>query len=652
MAEAQGCLANQQAWVARQLAAAVSPPSTAIDWASPQEALRQQEERQLARANLDVTSQLLEQQRRHAEECREKLEGWAWAGEAWAWPVRLSIVGNADACGTDLDLELNASWGVSSSRSSHAARIACVCRAHEQARIRLASAQRQLQKLDRLPVQEAAHAGAAARDAGDAASQPASPPEETSGAATQAATAGLAAGDVRLPGAAQELPSAAGPAGAARSTASSGGWLPGNVSLCLGTAEPVADAGEQAEEQVDGQASKATDGATGAGEADARREVAAGAWAGHAASEAASSSLASFGFQDVLSGWAASNRHLAALPHLASGPAQVARHAAATACGAASRSLADGHTPRAAAPPAKATQHRHESAPPVEVLQGGLGPAADADGPAQPSRATLPDAQAMPASTGCDAEPPSSSSSESSSDGSFGLQWGDQLLAWASSVRADAAEVARLATLGGQQQARQAAQPQQRQQQQAPPLLGRQPATAREGGAVQDLAAVRPPTPVEGAGGDSTSQQAVPLGLAGPQPPALPEALPEDSLQAQQPERQQPAVVASQQLPAALRADVAAWLSSTSEAAQPADALGAALPPPTAASDSDVASLIGSTVAASAGAGAAGVAAAVRDSGWEQPPEARDQQPAYVQSAAGVIGAFRCLLCQVLVDSF
>lgn len=80
--EAQGCLSNQQAAVARQLAAAASPPAAAIDWASPQEALLAEEERQLARANLEVLRQLLEQQQRHAEECRQKLQRWAQAGEA------------------------------------------------------------------------------------------------------------------------------------------------------------------------------------------------------------------------------------------------------------------------------------------------------------------------------------------------------------------------------------------------------------------------------------------------------------------------------------------------------------------------------------------------------------------------------------------
>ncbi|KAL4422574.1 hypothetical protein ABPG75_008771 [Micractinium tetrahymenae] len=109
VSEAQGCLANQQASLAQQLAAAAGADAAAIDWASPQVALRQQDERQLARANLAVLQQLLEQQQRHAVECRARLE-----------------------------------------------------RAHEHARIQLASAQQQLQKHERLPAPEPAPACAAA----------------------------------------------------------------------------------------------------------------------------------------------------------------------------------------------------------------------------------------------------------------------------------------------------------------------------------------------------------------------------------------------------------------------------------------------------------------------------------------------------------
>ncbi|KAL4459046.1 hypothetical protein ABPG75_013911 [Micractinium tetrahymenae] len=142
--EAQGCLANQQASLAQQLAAAAGADAAAIDWASPQEALRQQEERQLTRANLAVLQQLLEQQQRHAVECRERLE-----------------------------------------------------RAHEQARIQLASAQQQLQKHERLPAPEPAPAGdAAGTDGGSAdgaAAQPISLPAGAGGKRAAGKWVGLAA---------------------------------------------------------------------------------------------------------------------------------------------------------------------------------------------------------------------------------------------------------------------------------------------------------------------------------------------------------------------------------------------------------------------------------------------------------------------------
>ena len=81
--EAQGCLANEQATVQQQLAAAhaadaaadaAAADALASGTVAPQVEQQQRQERLLVAANLAVLQQILAEQQRHAAECWRKLE--------------------------------------------------------------------------------------------------------------------------------------------------------------------------------------------------------------------------------------------------------------------------------------------------------------------------------------------------------------------------------------------------------------------------------------------------------------------------------------------------------------------------------------------------------------------------------------------------
>ncbi len=529
------------------------------------------------------------------------------------------------------------------------------CRAHEHARAQLASAQQLLLKHERLAAPEPADTGAATNGADSSPAQPANLPAAAGGWEAQAAPSDApmeAALLVRSP--ALQQPPAVGQAGAEQVWACSSGGHAGSVLPPLTTGGPGL-AAEQWAQRTSAQTSNS--GAAGAGVVEPEAEAVSmdSEGMGDDASEAASSSLASFGFQDVLSGWAASNRHLAALPRKATGPARAAHSTSAQPPGSAAGGSAKGHAAALAASPATAAQPNQQVGPAAAATHGRVAAPAALAVPAQPAGAALPADAAVSPSSRSDAASDTGSESGSSSDGSFGLQWGDQLLAWATNVRADAAAVAKLAT--GAQPGQRPPAPAQQSQQQQPPLPGPQQAAPMGAVARQETAAPVAPAAAAHASCISAVQSAPSLASKSPHADAPPSASltirqeqqqdhHHQQQQQQQSERQQSAAVASQQPPAAAGVDVSAWLSSASDPAPPTDAADAcALLPPSTAACSDAASLLDSTVAASAGA--EGSATALQDTALEQRREGGQQLPSFVQPAEGIVGAFRCLLCQV-----
>lgn len=201
--------------------------------------------------------------------------------------------------------------------------------------------------------------------------------------------------------------------------------------------------------------------------------------------------------------------------------------------------------------------------------------------------------------------------SSSGASGSFGLQWGDQLLNWASSVRVEAAAVAQHATLAPPAQ-----QPQQTPQQQAgqvqvqaAPVQRQQPLDQEQGQVQQEDVEQAPAAANTGMGQQRAASCA--------------------------------SHTMSDPLVLAHAPEVSAWLSSAEAAASlpedPSPPGSTATPaPPT---DDATAAACGGTVR-----------------GHEPPPQCSQLQSALsqsefvVQAGADAAGVFQCLLCQVEVS--
>jgi hypothetical protein len=485
-------------------------------------------------------------------------------------------------------------------------RLPMLCRAHAQARAQLAAAQLELRKIDKLPIEPPAPLSAAAAGEGNA------KPAATAGAET-------------MP------PEAPGSAAGQQKPASSRLHMP---------AQPTAGASPQAQQQQPVSGADALKAASSSsGSSSSSSNSAGDGMASEAAAESVAtdgSSLASFAFQDVLSGWAAGSKQMPARAAAAGAAARKAvvmgRQNPAAAASVGGRD--DAGQRAAAAAAAHGSQRLAESSP---VARAPDASAASAVG-------RVADTAAVPASpAAADGGQPvdGGSSSGSSSDGgsSFGLQWGDQLLSWAGNVRVEAAAVVQHAAqaqplkppakqqVAGQhnlQQRQGSSQAQQAPREQAAPQQQQQPLPAASL-AVSALGAGQraagSPTPGLLAAQGSLGQHSHGQRLTEQRPGST------SSLAGTEGQ--------STGGTAAVAVDIATWLNSAARPA--AEEAGPSLPAP----------------------------AALQPAGEQQPtfmPPVpalaqlqQEQQGAappteYVQRADGVPGAFRCQLCQVTVS--
>ena len=258
-----------------------------------------------------------------------------------------------------------------------------LCSAYAEARKRLAAAQGELARHEKLPPQH--QGGVPLAEQGALLDQP-------------AATPGLAAAADK-PGTAVPAASVAGAADA-----------PAPVAVVAKHAEPVAAPHPNTLQH------------RGVAPTPLPAIAAAAASSSDAGGTDASSSLASMAWGDALTAWVPQSLRQAALVHqAAAGPAEppAARVDHAGPAGAAPEAPADSAPAAEASAVSAATQPGFADQPEVQQ-QAGSGAAGDADDSA-------------------------SASSSSSSSGSFGLQWGDELSKWAGSMRLQAQDTARLA---------------------------------------------------------------------------------------------------------------------------------------------------------------------------------------------------------------